>query len=85
MFNQKLIKSLKQTIKITQQERDEAREEVAKKDYLIKMYQEEHEILLNNASELRAKNKDLENNIEILRNNLSEKNKELVNALENGD
>ncbi len=85
MFNQKLIKSLKQTIKITQQERDEAREEVAKKDYLIKMYQEEHEILLNNASELRAKNTALENNIEILRNNLSEQNKELVNASQTVD
>ena len=85
MFNQKLIKSLKQTINITQQERDKAREEVDKKDFLIKMYQEEHEILLNNASELRAKITDLENNIEFLRNNLLEQNKELVNALENGD
>ena len=45
---------------------------------MLKDYQEEHVILLNNASELRAKIVDLENNIELLTNNLSDKNKELI-------
>lgn len=51
---------------------------VEQRDLMIKDYQEEHEILLNNASELRAKIVDLENNIELLTNNLSDKNKELI-------
>lgn len=51
---------------------------VEQRDLMLKDYQEEHEILLNNASELRAKIVDLENNIELLVNNLSEKNKELI-------
>lgn len=51
---------------------------VEQRDLMLKDYQEEHEILLNNASELRAKIVDLENNIELLTNNLSDKNKELI-------
>ena len=46
---------------------------------LNKMYQEEHEILLTNAKEYRAKIKDLENNIELLANNVQEIKEELVN------
>lgn len=45
---------------------------------LNKMYQEEHEILITNAMEQRARNKDLENNIELLANNIPEIKKELV-------
>lgn len=41
-------------------------------------YEEQAEILLDSASELRAKIADLENNIELLVNNLSDKNKELI-------
>lgn len=48
------------------------------RDILIKDYQEESEILLMNAKELRTKNKDLENNIEILANNVPELKEELV-------
>lgn len=71
MFNKKLIETLKKTINSLETELDE-------KKAVIKDYQEEHEILLNNASELRAKIVDLENNIELLTNNLSDKNKELI-------
>ena len=71
MFNNKLIQSLKSTINNLEQELKE-------KKTVIKDYQEENEILLNNASELRAKIVDLENNIELLTNNLSEENKALV-------
>ena len=41
-------------------------------------YEEQAEILLDNASELRTKIVDLENNIELLVNNLSDENKELI-------
>lgn len=56
---------------------------VEQRDLILKGYQEEHEILLNNASELRAKIVDLENNIELLVNNLSGKNKELISDFDN--
>lgn len=56
---------------------------VEQRDLMLKDYQEEHEILLNNASELRAKIVDLENNIELLTNNLSDKNKELISDFDN--
>lgn len=41
-------------------------------------YEEQAEILLDNASVYRTKIVDLENNIELLVNNLSDKNKELI-------
>lgn len=41
-------------------------------------YEEQAEILLDNASEYRTKLVDLENNIELLVNNLSDENKELI-------
>lgn len=51
----------------------------------VKEYNEQAEILLDNASELRSEIKnlkskvtDLENNIELLKNNLSDENKELI-------
>lgn len=71
MFNSKLIKTLKKTINNLEKELNE-------KDVALKEYQKEHEILLNNASELRAKMVDLESNIELLVNNLSDENKELI-------
>jgi len=72
MFNNKLIKTLKTTINNLQNELDE-------KKAVIKSYQEEHEILLNNSAEYRQKITDLENNIELLVNNSkSKKIKELV-------
>ena len=45
-------------------------------------YEEQAEILLDNASEYRTKIVDLENNIELLVNNLSNKNKELISDCE---
>lgn len=45
-------------------------------------YEEQAEILLNNASEYRTKIVDLENNIELLVNNLSDENKELISDSE---
>ena len=70
---------LKKTINNLEDDIDLANSKIENRDNLLKDYQEEHEILLNNASELRAKIKDLENNIEILVNNTTdEKLKELV-------
>lgn len=71
MFNKKLIETLKNTI-------NNLEEELDVKKAVIKDYQEENEILLNNAIEYRAKIEDLENNIEFLYNNLTPKKKELV-------
>lgn len=45
-------------------------------------YEEQAKILLDNASEYRTKIVDLENNIELLVNNLSDENKELISDSE---
>ena len=71
MFNKKLIETLKSVINDLGKELDE-------KKTVIKDYQNEHEIVLNNSAEYRAKITDLENNIEFLYNNLTPKKKELV-------
>ena len=71
MFNKKLIETLKSVINGLEKELDE-------KKTVIKDYQEENEILLNNSAEYRTKITDLENNIEFLVNNLTPKKKELV-------
>lgn len=46
--------------------------------YFREIAEHNNEILLNNATELREKIVDLENNIEFLYNNLTPKKKELV-------
>ena len=51
---------------------------IKNRDKMIGKQQKDNEILLNNADELRAKIEDLENNIEILTNNLTDENKELI-------
>lgn len=71
MFNRKLIESLKK-------EKEDLQLKVDQRDKFLKDYQEENEILLQNAQEQRAKIEDLENNIEFLFNNLSKAKKELV-------
>ena len=72
MFNRKLIETLKKTI-------NNLEEELNEKKAVIKDYQEENAILLENSAELRAKIVDLENNIELLVNNSkNEEIKELV-------
>ena len=62
-------------VKAKEKEITELKSRIEQRDLMLKDYQEEHVILLNNASELRAKIVDLENNIELLTNNLSDKNK----------
>ena len=52
------------------------------KTEMIKKQQKDNAILLDNAAELRAKIEDLENNIELLTNNLTDENKELISDSE---
>lgn len=65
-------------VKAKESEISDLKMKIEQRDIMLKDYQEEHEILLNNSSELRAKIVDLEKNIEILVNNLTTKKKELV-------
>ena len=58
---------------------DSANFRVEQRDRFLSDYQEEHEILLKEISELKSKVADLENNIELLANNSDdEKIKELI-------
>jgi len=75
---QKINNQLKETINNLQRDLDTANFKIECKNIKINNYQEEHEILLENACETRAKILDLENNIELLTNNLSKQNKELI-------
>ena len=79
MFDKKLIQTLRNTINSLEEDLDRANFKIEQRDNFIKDYQEEHEILLNNVAELRAKIVDLENNIELLTNNSKNKKiKELI-------
>lgn len=69
---------LKKTINNLEDDIDLANSKIENRDNLLKDYQEENVILLNNSAELRSKVTDLENNVEFLANNLSENNKELA-------
>ena len=69
---------LKKTINNLEDDIDLANSKIENRDRIINDYQEENVILLNNSAELRAKITDLENNIELLVNNLSDENKELI-------
>lgn len=69
---------LKKTINNLEDDIDLANFKIENRDRILNDYQEEHVILLNNSSELRAKIVDLKNNIELLVNNLSDENKELI-------
>lgn len=69
---------LKKTINNLEDDIDLANSKIENRDRILNDYQEENVILLNNSAELRAKIIDLENNIELLVNNLSDKNKELI-------
>lgn len=68
-------------VKAKEKEITDLKQKIEQRDLTLKDYQKEHEILLNNAAELRAKIIDLENNIELLTNNLTQENKELVRPL----
>lgn len=74
----KINTKLKETINNLQEDLDRANFKNELKDEKINDYQEEHEILLENAIEARAKILDLENNIELLTSNLTEQNKKLI-------
>ncbi len=69
---------LKKTINNLEDDIDLANSKIENRDRIFNDYQEENVILLNNSAELRAKITDLENNIELLVNNLSDENKELI-------
>lgn len=69
---------LKKTINNLEDDIDLANSKIENRDRILNDYQEENVILLNNSAELRAKITDLENNIELLVNNLSDKNKKLI-------
>ena len=73
---------LKKTINNLEDDIDLANSKIENRDRIFNDYQEENVILLNNSAELRAKITDLENNIELLVNNLSDKNKELISDSE---
>lgn len=73
---------LKKTINNLEDDIDLANSKIENRDRIINDYQEENVILLNNSAELRAKITDLENNIELLVNNLSDANKELISDSE---
>lgn len=58
---------------------DSANFRVEQRDRFLSDYQEEHEILVKEISELKSKVTDLENNIELLTNNSEDKKiKELI-------
>lgn len=69
---------LKKTINNLEDDIDLANSKIENRDRILNDYQEENVILLNNSAELRAKITDLENKIELLVNNLSDENKELI-------
>lgn len=64
---------LKKTINNLEDDIDLANSKIEDRDRILNDYQEENVILLNNSAELRDKMTDLENNIELLVNNLSDK------------
>lgn len=78
MFNRKLINTLKTVINNLEKENKDLKMKIEQRDIVLKDYQEEHEILLNNSAEHRQKITDLENNIEFLVNNLTPKKRELA-------
>lgn len=78
MFKRILVKTLKNIINDLEKENTDLKSKIEQRDLILQDYQKEHEILLNNSAEYRAKITDLENNIEFLYNNLTPKKKELV-------
>ncbi len=76
----KINTKLKETINNLQEDLDRANSKNELKDEKINDYQEEHEILLENAIEARAKILDLENNLELVVNSLPEDIKKELDA-----
>ncbi len=69
---------LKDAIDNLEEDIDLLNSKIKNRDKIIEKQQKDNAILLDNAAELRAKIEDLENNIEILANNLTDENKELI-------
>ena len=69
---------LKDTINNLEEDIDLLNSKIKNRDRMIEKQQKDNAILLDNAAELRAKMEDLENNIELLTNNLTDENKELI-------
>ena len=73
---------LKDTINNLEEDIDLLNSKIKNRDRMIEKQQKENAILLDNAAELRVKIEDLENNIELLTNNLTDENKELISDSE---
>ena len=69
---------LKDTINNLEEDIDLLNSKIKNRDKMIEKQQRDNAILLDNAAELRAKIEDLRNNIELLTNNLTDENKELI-------
>lgn len=69
---------LKDTINNLEEDIDLLNSKIKNRDKMIEKQQKDNAILLDNAAELRAKMEDLRNNIELLTNNLTDENKELI-------
>ena len=69
---------LKDTISNLEEDIDLLNSKIKNRDRMIEKQQKDNAILLDNAAELRAKIEDLANNIELLTNNLTDENKELI-------
>lgn len=69
---------LKDTISNLEEDIDLLNSKIKNRDRMIEKQQKDNAILLDNAAELRAKMEDLRNNIELLTNNLTDENKELI-------
>ena len=73
---------LKDTINNLEEDIDLLNSKIKNRDRMIEKQQKDNAILLDNAAELRVKIEDLENNIELLTNNLTDENKELISDSE---
>ena len=73
---------LKDTINNIQEENKLLELKVKNRDKMIEKQQKDNVMLLDNAAELRAEIEDLRNNIELLTNNLTDENKELISDSE---
>lgn len=81
LFNENAEKAnelLKDTINNLEEDIDLLNSKIKNRDRMIEKQQKDNAILLDNAAELRAKMEDLRNNIELLTNNLTDENKELI-------
>lgn len=72
------IEEERKKISALQEDLNNANSKIKYRDDFVRQYQEEHKILLEDVSKLKAEIIDLENNLELVTNNLSEGNKKLI-------